>query len=202
MSSMIGSVIGGAMGTVGTIFGAVAGMKADKKLSKLQREDPAYTESPYVKQRLSLAQALLNARMPGATAMEQNVYANQANTTSNLQRNATDSSQLLALGAGVQGQTNDAFGKLGLAEAGDYYNRLQNLVGAQEGATEEHRNLFDDALRRWQDKVNINQAQYAMRQQGAQNFINLGGSVGGSVSSMGGGMGSSGGGGSQSPSHW
>ena len=55
MGSMIGGISGMAMNTVGTIFGAVAGMKADKKLSKLLNENPSYTQSPYAKERYDLA---------------------------------------------------------------------------------------------------------------------------------------------------
>ena len=67
MGSMIGGISGMAMNTVGTIFGAVAGMKADKKLSKLLNENPSYTQSPYAKERYDLAKTLLNSRMAGAT---------------------------------------------------------------------------------------------------------------------------------------
>ena len=53
-SSMIGPIIQGAMGTVGTIFNSIAGIKADKKLSKLIKEDPKYTSSPYAAKHLPL----------------------------------------------------------------------------------------------------------------------------------------------------
>jgi hypothetical protein len=190
MAQLVGPIIGGALGTVGTIFGAVAGMKADKKLSQLQKEDPVYHGSPYAHQQLGLAQSLLNARMPGAAAQERNIYSNQANYLGQVNRNATDSSQALALAGMAQGQTNQAFNQLGIQEAQDYNNRLQNMNQAYGVATEDKRAVFDDRVRRWQDQVNILMAQNSMRQAGAQSISNLGGSMG---SSMTGAMGSGGG---------
>lgn len=193
MGSMIGGISGMAMNTVGTIFGAVAGIKADKKLSKLLEQDPTYTQSPYAKERYELAKTLLNSRMAGAATMERGIYGGAANAYGNIGRNTTDSSQALALAAGIQGQAGDQFTKLGQLEGEDYYKKLGNLTGAQEGMTQEHKDLFDDAVRRWQDKVNINQAQYAMRQQGAKNINSYGDSMNSSLTSMGSGMGSGGG---------
>jgi len=189
MAGMIGGITNMAMGTVGTIFNAISGVKTDKKLQKLEGQDPVYSESPYVKQQLGLAQSLINARMPGGVQQERNIYRNQANSLGNIQRNATDSSQLLAMGAASQGQTNQALSDLGVTEAQDYYNRLGNLNQAQGVANEEHRNVFDDKVRRWQDQVNILMARYAMQQKGGQDISNLGGSFGSSMQGMGAGGG-------------
>lgn len=187
--NMIGSVVGGAMGTVGGIFGSIAGIKADKKLSKLIKEDPAYTSSPYAKERYDLAKTLLNSRMAGAATMERGIQSAAGNAYGNIGRNTTDSSQALAMMAGIQGQAGDQYTRLGQLEGEDYYKKLGNLTGAQEGMTQEHQNLFDDAVRRWQDKINVNQAQYAMRMQGAQSFANFGNSQAASLNSMGSSMG-------------
>src|SRR5690349_10802410 len=99
MASMIGGISGTAMGTVGTIFGAIAGMKADKELSKLKDKDPIYTSSPYAQKKLGLAETLLNGRMPGASTSERGIYGTQANAMSGVTRNATDASQALAIAA-------------------------------------------------------------------------------------------------------
>lgn len=193
MGSMIGGISGMAMNTVGTIFGAIAGMKADKKLSKLLEQDPTYTSSPYAKERYDMAKNLLNSKMAGSATMERGIYGGAANAYGNIQRNTTDSSQALALAAGIQGQAGDQFDKLGQFEAQDYQQKLGNLTGAQEGMTQEHKDLFDDQVRRWQDKVNVNQAQYAMRMQGAKNINSYGDSMNSSLTSMGSGMGAGGG---------
>src|SRR5205085_1584394 len=83
--------------------------------------------NPIAGQRLGLAQTLLNARMPGAAAAERNIYGSQANTMAQVNRNATDSSQVLALAGAAQGQTNQAFSNLETQEAQDYQRRYSNL---------------------------------------------------------------------------
>lgn len=193
MGSMIGGISGMAMNTVGTIFGAVAGMKADKKLSKLLNENPSYTSSPYAKERYDLAKNLLNSRMAGSATMERGIYGGAANAYGNIKRNTTDSSQALAMMAGIQGQAGDQFTNLGRLEGQDYQQKLANLTGAQEGMTQEHKDLFDDTLRRWQDRVNVTMAQNALRQQGAKNINSYGDSMNSSLTSMGSGMGAGGG---------
>jgi len=79
---LIGSIVGGAMGTVGGIFSSIAGMKADKQLSKLIKENPAYTSSPYAANNLGLSQQLLNSRMAGMSARERNIQTSGANARS------------------------------------------------------------------------------------------------------------------------
>ena len=104
--------------------------KANRELKNLMKQDPTYQADPRVmqmaNQRLGLANTLLNARMPGASAAERNIYTNQANQLAGLNRGATDASQALAVAAGIGGQTNQAFENLGQQEAQDYYRRLEN----------------------------------------------------------------------------
>lgn len=168
MAGMIGGITNTAMGTVGGIFSAIAGIKADKKLSSLIKEDPKYTSSPYAAKTLGLAQTLLNSRMPGAASRERNIYGAGANAMGNINRNVTDSSQALALGAGIQGQQGSQFNDLAMQEGQDYYQKLGNLNQAYGGMTQEHDKLFDDEVRRWQDQVNMVMTQYKMRQKGGE----------------------------------
>ncbi len=185
--------IQGGLGTVGTIFGIVAGMKWDKEMSKLKDKDPRYTTSPYAQNTLGLAQTLLNARMAGAAGRERNILGNQANAMAGVNRNVTDASQAAALAAGLQGGSNQAYNDLQMQENQDYYNKLNNLNQANQGMTQEHKDLFDDEVRRWQDQVNIITAQYKARKQGGQDISNygamMGGLVGGAVGGTGGGSG-------------
>jgi hypothetical protein len=140
--------------------------------------DPTYKPSPYAQERLGLAQTLLNARMPGATAMERNIYGNQANQQANIERNATSGSQALAMGAAAQGQTNQAFQNLGVQEQQDYYNRAQNLSGAQAGMTQEGDKVYQDQLRDYQEKQSLKNAYLGAAIQNKQtaynSFANMG----------------------------
>lgn len=134
------------------MFGA---KRANKKLDELAHANPAYAANPLAQQRLGLAQTLLNARMPGAASAERNIYQNQANQMAAVNRGATDSSQVLAMAAAGQGQTNQAFGNLAQQEAQDYQRRYGNLTNAQDFSVQEGDKVFQDRVRRYQDNVSI-----------------------------------------------
>ena len=191
MAGMIGGITQTAMGTVGQIFSSIAGMKADKSLEKLIGQDPRYTSSPYAANNLGLAKQLLNSRMAGANARERNIQTSGANVRAGIGRNATDSSQALALMAGTQGMEGQQYNDLAIQEGQDAAMKQQNLFGANQGMTAEHKDLFDDEVRRWQDQVNTVMTQYKMRTKGGSDI----GQLGSGLSSMGGGGGSGGGGG-------
>lgn len=161
----------GFIGAIGKLFGAG---KANRKLQQLQEQDPVYKANPISAQRLGLAKTLFNARMPGAATIERGIYGNQANAISNINRNATDSSQALALASGVQGQSNNAFSNLGIEEQQNQMNNLNNLNSAYAGEINEGDKVFNDETRRFNDKVQI---------QGAKNENNQ--NVWGSISNAG-----------------
>lgn len=166
----IGAAIGG-IGAIGSLFGS---RRANRKLEQLMKANPAYQENPIARERMALAQQLLNARMPGAASIERNIYNTQANTLGQIQRNATNSSDALALAAGVQGQTNQAFQDLGIQENQDYYNRLNNLGTAQQGVIAEGDKVYQDQVRRFQDLAAIRGAQTANNQNAWGTISNMG----------------------------
>jgi hypothetical protein len=153
--------------------------KTRRELSRIGRDDPKYTESPYAKEQYGLAKNLYNSKMAGATDMSRGIQANQANTLSNVNRNATDASQALALAGSVQGNTNNAYGKLALMEGQDQQQKYQNLVAGQQAMTAEHKDTFDDNVRRWQDQLGILMKRHEIRQQQWGNVSNLGSSISG-----------------------
>lgn len=161
----------GVIGGIGNIFG---GGKAKREMSRLLKNDPVYNTSPIAKERYGHAQTLLNARMPGAAAAERNIMATQANQLSNINRLATDSSQALALAGGVQGGTNQAVEQLGMQEGQDYYNRLQNLQGAQQGMITEGDKVYQDKVRRWENMAQAAGVNAQNRSQSWNSLSNLG----------------------------
>lgn len=167
-------LIGAGLGLVGAVGNLFAAGKANRRLRQLMKSNPTYKENPVVAQRLGLAQQLLNARMPGAASMERNIYGNQANTLAQVNRNSTDSSQALAMAAGVQGQTNDAFNQLGIQEGQDYYNRLQNLGSAQEAKVAEGDKVYQDQVRRFNDLAAIRGAQAQNTSNAMSSISNMG----------------------------
>lgn len=170
----MGALIGLGLGTVGAIGGLISSFGNNAKLDNLYKQDPAYKANPIAGQRLGLAQTLLNGRMPGATAMERNIYGNQANQLANVNRNATDSSQALALGASAQGQTNQAFQNLATQEQQDYYNRLQNYTGAQQGMIQEGDKVYQDQVRKYGDLSAITGAKIQNTSNAWKSLSNLG----------------------------
>lgn len=159
----------GLIGSIGKFFGG-----GNAQLEKLIKLDPKYTANPIAANRLSLAQTLLNARMPGAANYEANIYGTQANQQANIERNSTDASTALALGAASQGQTNKAFSDLSGKEAEDYQRRYGNLVTAQQGEIEEGDKVYRDQVRRFEDMAKIRGAQIENSQNAWGSLSNLG----------------------------
>lgn len=158
-------------GAIGKLFGNA---KANRGLRRLQASDPSYTQNPLARQRLDLANTLLNARMPGSAQQERNIYATGANQMGNISRNATDSSQALALGAANVGQQNQAFNQLGLDETQDYQRRYGNVVNAQDAVINEGDKAYQDEVRRFGDRAQIGGAMNANRQNTWGSISNLG----------------------------
>lgn len=119
------ALIGAGIGVVDGISRIFGGQKQKNAAT----ENP-YQNNPYLKQQIGLAQQLYNARMAGATQAEQNIASTQSNTISNINRNATDSAQALALASGTQGTANDALTQLAMAEAQDKQAKAGMLNGA------------------------------------------------------------------------
>jgi hypothetical protein len=142
----------GLIGSIGKMFGRG---KANRRLRELEESDPIYSANPLAAERLALSKNLLNARAPGAQSVERNIYANQGNQIGDISRNATDSSQALALGASTVGQSNQAFNQLGEQETQDYQRRYGNVVNAEEGVINEGNKVFQDQVRRFGDKAQI-----------------------------------------------
>lgn len=185
----------GLVGSIGKMFGRGA---ANRRLRRLMKDDPVYKENPLARQRLGLAKTLLNARMPGAASVERNINSSFANTVSNAQRGATDSNSLLLAGSAAQGQANQSFENLGVQEAQDYQRRFNNYVGANEGVIQEGDKVFNDNVRRFENKLQAAGAQNENRQNTWGDISKMGfalsdfGMAGGFKSLMGGGNGAAG----------
>lgn len=161
----------GLVGAIGKMFGRG---KANRQMNSLLARDPTYAENPIARQRMSLAQMLLNARMPGAASAERNILENQANKLYNVNRNATDASQAIAAAQGVGAQTDQAFTNLGIDEANDYQRRLSNLNQAQEGLIAEGDKVFGDQIRRFGNEFQVRAAQNENRQNTWGDISNFG----------------------------
>jgi len=174
MGAGVTSLIGAGLGAIGAVGKIFAGRKANKKLTELEGQNVSYAANPLAQERLNMAKSLLNARMPGASYLEQNIFSNQGNQMANINQNATDSSQALALAAGSQGQTNEALAKLGMMEQNDFQRRYQNWTGAQDAQINEGDKVFQDKVRVFGDKVQFAGARAANNANAWQSISNLG----------------------------
>ena len=127
----------------------------DLKLKELLGQNPTYQRSKYPGMQLGVAQNAFNARMPGSSQFQNNIFASQGNTLSNINRNATDASQALALGAAAQGQTDQALGNLQLQEADWKKFGLQNLNAAYGANTQEDQYMNENNQLNYQNKVQL-----------------------------------------------
>jgi hypothetical protein len=146
-------MIGGLISGINSIFAGGKMKRASKKID-LKGKEVTYEESKYAKEQLANARNDVNARMTGAAQAERNIYQNQANTLASMGRNATDSSQMLALAGGVQGQTNESFNNLGVAEGQNQQVQKQNLNSALQNMTQEQQKVYMDKLRKYQEAYN------------------------------------------------
>ncbi len=137
----------GAIGAIGKFFTGRKQMREAKKINPIWQQ---YQTSPYAKQRLGIAQQLFGGRMAGAPELEKNLFSSQANTIDSVNRNATDSSQALALAAGAQGQTNQSLSDLQTKEAQNKYAMLNNLNQGYEGLVSEGDKEYQSLLQKYQ----------------------------------------------------
>lgn len=144
------------------IFGAInslfQGGKQKRMAKKINPVNATYTESEPIKDLYAEGQNLYQGRMAGATQAEQNILGNQANVLSNVGRNATSGSQALAVAAGVQGQTNQAFNDLALQEAQNKQQRFGIYSNVSQLMSQEGDKVFQDKLRKYYDDLNYKRA--------------------------------------------
>jgi len=122
-------LLGLAGGLIGTIGSAAARGSANAEIERQIKNKKALSD-----ERLGLAKTIFNGRMPGATALENNIFGNQATTLSTIQKGATDAGQVISGAASTQGQTNKAFNDLSIEEMMDYQRRYGNLDNAYGNA--------------------------------------------------------------------
>lgn len=158
----IGAGLAGA-NAIGRLFGGNKQKKEAKKINPIWQQ---YQTNPYAKAQLGLAQNMFGGRMAGAPQMERNILANQAGTVANINRNATDGSQALAMAAATQGQTNNAFSNLQMQEQQNKYSMLNNLNQAYGQMVDEGDKVYQSQLQKYQMDV---QRKDALNNAGMQN---------------------------------
>lgn len=188
----IGGALVSGLGALGKVF---AGAKQNKLANQINPIFQQYQKNPLAQENLAVNKNMFYGRMPGAQRAESNIMQAQSNQLANAQRGATDASQLLAMGAGLQGGTNDAFSNLAAAEGQSKAGLLPSLNQAYRGVISEGDKSYDSMMQKFQMD---SQAKAALRQSGMQNIFGGIGDIGagamqfGMLKGMGGGMGTQG----------
>lgn len=134
---------------------------ADRQLQDLLAKNPTYQRSKFPGQQLGLANQLLTSQMPGTQQFTNNIMSAGQTGFNNAAKYATDASQLLGVGAGLQGQTDQALGDLQTKQADWKKFGLQNLNEAYAANTAEDQYMNQLDQQRYQNEVSLRGAQAA-----------------------------------------
>lgn len=115
-------------------------------------------ENPYIQSLYGQGRNMYQGRMAGAGAAEQTILTNQANSLSNAENNATDASQVLAFGAGAQGQTDSSLSGLAVNEGMDKQRRFGAFSNVSQLMAQEGDKVYQDKLRNYYDDLNYKRA--------------------------------------------
>ena len=96
--------------------------------------------------------------MAGANSAQENLLRAQQNQFANASRGATDASQLLALGAAGQGQTDAGVNNLATAEGQNQRGLLDNLQAAYGQKVQDDRAINQSQLEKYQIDTGAKQA--------------------------------------------
>lgn len=162
-AAAIGGAVASSGGSGGSSKKRYSAKHTMKTLDAMGNVDPLYGGSPYAQNTLGMAQTLLNSRMAGAAPRERNIQTSGGNVRAGIVRNATDSSQALAMMAATQGMEGQQYNDLAIQEGQDAAMKQQNLINANAGMTAEGDKIYDSIKNKWQDQVNIAMTNYKIR---------------------------------------
>lgn len=166
------------MGNFSMIGDLLSSLKQSKLAKRINPVNTTYAESvrsggenPFIQALYGEGRNLYQGRMAGAGAAEQNILTNQANTLASAENNATDSSQVLAIGAGLQGQTDQALSDLASREGMDKQRRFGAFSNVSQLMAEEGDKVYQDKLRKYYDDLNYKRALQGASMQNLHNSL-------------------------------
>ena len=165
----------GGLGTAGMIVGglgavgkSIFGISQMGEANKINPQWSQYQKNPLAEQNLGAVKNLYYGKSPAFTQAEANIRQAQANQMSNASRGATDSSTLLATGAGAEAQTQNALSGISAQEANQKVGVLDNLSRAYAMAISEGDKEQANKLMKYQLDT---QYQAQLGASGAQNLF-------------------------------
>lgn len=160
------------MGLLGAINGLITAGHQRRLARQIKPVNTNYTENPYIKGLYAQGSNLYQGRMAGATAAEQGIQNNAANTNATVSRNAGDASTALAVAAGVQGQADQATNNLATQEGHDKVNRFGVYSNVSQLMAQEGDKVFQDKLRNYYDDLNYKRSLEGAAMQNQQGAFN------------------------------
>lgn len=164
--SLIGA--GAILGGVASLGKSIYGFSQMSKANKIKPEWAAYEKNKLAEQNLGAASNLFYGKNRAFTQAEANIRQAQSDQMTNAQRNATDSSTLLATGAGAAGNANRDFSILAGKESEQQAGVLDNLSRAYAMSINEGDKVQANKLMKYQLD---SQAQAALRESGLNNIF-------------------------------
>lgn len=166
------------MGLFSSVGSLLTSLKQSKLAKKINPVDTSYADSvrsggenPYIQSLYGQGRNLFQGRMAGADEAQQGIFTSGANAIANTENNATDASQALAIGAGVQGQTDSALTDLATKEAMDKQRRFGVFSNVSQLMAQEGDKVYQDKLRKYYDNLNYKRALQGAAQQNLQSGL-------------------------------
>jgi hypothetical protein len=169
----------GALAQLPSILGGIITGAKQKKLSKkINPMDPTATVTDAAQEQLQSSRNAYQGRMAGAQQAEQNLASGEANQFANVNRNAGDATQALALAAGVGGQTDQSLVNLSVAEGQNKQALQGNYDAALQNMSAEERRVYEDKLRKYLEALKSKQDLMRSGMINQQNAFNQIGNIG------------------------
>jgi hypothetical protein len=137
---------------VGMVGKAISRSKANKQMRQLQKDQPKYQENPLAKQQYALAQNMYNAQMPGTQEYMSGIERGRASTIASAER--AGGNPLLAASA-ASSQANESGQALAGQQAAYKQSAFGNVASANQGLINEQDKVYQDQLRQYQTRAQL-----------------------------------------------
>jgi len=142
--------VGAGLAIAGAAGKFISGIKQKKEAKAINPIWQQYQQNPFAKQQLSLAQQGYNDPSMGTRGqLQRNLFSSQGNTMDAINKNATDSSQALALQMASQGQTNESLSNENMNFMNNKAAMLQNLNQAYGVNINEGNKEYESLLQKY-----------------------------------------------------
>lgn len=146
---------------IGTVGKAIGRSQANKQMKKLLAEQPKYKENPLAAQQYALAQNMFNAQMPGTQQYMSGIERTRASQIAAAERGGGNT---LLAAAAAGGQANEASQALAGQQAAYKQSAYGNVAAANQGLIGEQDKVYNDQLRQYQNRAQLEGAMQENRQ--------------------------------------